>query len=109
MPPKEIYDEACANYRPAAPGASRGTLDLFLMNGTNLPAGEIVGTVGTEWRMVAAGDVNGDGRADMVFRRTDGTLSVFLMNGAQILSAELLGQAGIEWESCYGQPPSPAP
>jgi hypothetical protein len=63
-------------------------------------AGQLIGKVDTEWRMVAAGDLNGDGRADMVFRPTDGTLSVFLMNGIQVLSAELIGHFSCRRPRC---------
>ena len=51
-----------------------------------------LGTVGLEWSLLGLGDLNGDGRSDMVFRRvSDGMLSAYLMNGFQMLGAELLG------------------
>ena len=43
------------------------------------------------------GDFNGDGRSDLMFRRTDGLLSQYLMNGFQVLSVQSLGPVGFEW------------
>jgi hypothetical protein len=44
-------------------------------------------------------DFNGDGKADMLFRRaSDGMLVLYLMNGFQVVSAQLLGAVGTEWE-----------
>jgi subtilisin family serine protease len=44
------------------------------------------------------GDFNGDGRADVLFQRTDGTLMGYLMNGTQIQQAGVIGQMGTEWQ-----------
>src|SRR5207248_815466 len=43
------------------------------------------------------GDLNGDGRADILFRRQDGTLNVFLMNGFQLLGSQNVAFVGLEW------------
>jgi hypothetical protein len=44
------------------------------------------------------GDLNGDGRDDIVFRRkTDGLLSDYLMNGFQIVSAQVIGTVGTDF------------
>ena len=75
-----------------------GTLSLYLMNGFQLLAAQVLGNVGPEWRVGGARDFNGDGRADILFRRTsDGTLSLFLMDGFQLLSAQVIGNVGTEW------------
>jgi len=43
-------------------------------------------------------DFNGDGRADMLLRRSsDGMLSLYLMNGFQMLGAQLLGAVGTDF------------
>jgi subtilisin family serine protease len=43
------------------------------------------------------GDFNGDGRADMLFRRsTDGLISQYLMNGFQFLAINVLGAVGVD-------------
>jgi hypothetical protein len=42
--------------------------------------------------VVGVRDFNGDGTADMLFRRsTDGLMSLFFMNGFQIISAATIG------------------
>jgi sRNA-binding regulator protein Hfq len=43
------------------------------------------------------GDFNGDGRADMMFRRTDGLISQYLMNGFQFLAINVLGAVGVDF------------
>jgi hypothetical protein len=44
------------------------------------------------------GDFNGDGRSDLLFRRSsDGQISQYLMNGFQFTSVQLLGAVGLEW------------
>jgi hypothetical protein len=51
-----------------------------------------------KWELLGAADFNGDGRADMVFRRkSDGMLSLYLMDGFQVLQAQLLGATGADW------------
>jgi hypothetical protein len=56
------------------------------------------------WRLGGVGDLNGDGKADMVFRRTDGTFSAYLMNGFQVISAAVVANVSPEYDSCYGDP-----
>jgi glucose/arabinose dehydrogenase len=42
------------------------------------------------------GDFNGDGRSDLLFRRTDGQLLLYELNGFQVLAANLLGAIGVD-------------
>ena len=65
------------------------------MNGFQVLDARVIGNVGTEWNLAGVGDLNGDGRSDMVFRRTDGALAVYLMNGFQVLGAQVLGNIGV--------------
>ncbi|MFJ7159818.1 FG-GAP-like repeat-containing protein [Streptomyces sp. NPDC101118] len=75
----------------------RSTNGLYLHRGTvgrnpALPRGVVV-LGGAEWsaaglpEILAPGDVNGDGRADLWARATDGQLRQYLSNGAQTLAA----------------------
>jgi subtilisin family serine protease len=43
------------------------------------------------------GDFNGDGRSDLLFRRTDGQISQYLMNGFQFIAINLLGSVGTDF------------
>ena len=59
---------------------------------------QMLGAIGAEWKPVGVGDFNGDGRADMIFRRsTDGMLALYLMNGFQFIGAQLLGALGLDF------------
>jgi FG-GAP repeat len=64
------------------------------MNGTQFVCAQIIGTVGPEWRFIATGDVNGDGRADLVFRRNNGQLALFQMDGFTVVSADVVATIG---------------
>lgn len=46
--------------------------------------------VDTNWILSGAGDLNGDGHVDLVWRHSDGRVAAWLMNRVQMRSAELL-------------------
>jgi hypothetical protein len=78
-----------------------GMLAMYLLDGFQIIGAQLLGVIGAEWSLVGVGDLNGDGRSDMVFRRiSDGQLSLYTMNGFQIVSAQLLGMVGTEWNAC---------
>ena len=44
------------------------------------------------------GDVNGDGKADFLWRQpATGQLAAWLMNGSSLLSVTVFGYVGTEW------------
>jgi len=43
------------------------------------------------------GDLNGDRRSDLLFRRSDGMMAAYLMNGARVQSGQIIGAVGVEW------------
>ena len=75
-----------------------GNLAMYLMNNFQITAAQVLGVIGTEWKLLASGDFNGDGRSDMLYRRTsDGMLALYLMNGFNIIAAQLMGAVGPDW------------
>jgi len=71
-----------------------GRIAVWFMNGTSLLAGTATtpGQVAdTSWKIRAVGDMNADGRPDLIWQNTvDGRISVWLMNGLNLLSGILL-------------------
>jgi hypothetical protein len=48
---------------------------------------------GMGWGVQATGDLNGDGREDLIFQYPDGTLAAWLMNGSTRISHDVLSPA----------------
>jgi glucose/arabinose dehydrogenase len=71
-----------------------GAIGVWLMNGTRLRdahlfSPDMVADLG--WRIVGAGDMNGDGHTDLVWQHdTNGSIATWLMNGSSMRSAILL-------------------
>jgi hypothetical protein len=71
-----------------------GSVAVWLMAGTHRRDGRLTtpGVVSdTNWRVVGAGDVSGDGHADLVWQhQTNGLISAWIMNGTVLVSGVLL-------------------
>lgn len=71
-----------------------GRFSLWLINGATV-TGTSTYNVGTEWRPALFGDVNGDGRSDIMWR-SQGTMAFWLMNGTVLQGSAFYG-VGPEW------------
>jgi GH43 family beta-xylosidase len=90
------------NTDPAAFDA--GKLYLWVMNGPTVVAGTGYTNAQADltWQIQGVGDLNGDGRADIVWRKTGpaadtGAGFLWLMNGTTVIGATYLDPIGIEW------------
>ncbi len=79
---------------------STGSVAIWLMNGSNITSSNDATYQGNKitpdasWSIVEAGDFNGDGKTDLLWRQTgSGTLAEWLMDGSQISSSQLIGAA----------------
>ena len=73
---------------------TQGWLAAWLMNGEQVVATSML-SIGPipdpNWQIVGAGDVNGDGFADLVWQhQTDGWLAVWYLHGTNVIGTELL-------------------
>jgi hypothetical protein len=79
-----------------------GTLAVWYMDGTSLSSAALLSPASpgdSKWRVVAVGDLTGDGREDLVFQYSDGTLALWAMNGTTLTTASLLSPSnpGAGW------------
>jgi hypothetical protein len=49
------------------------------------------------WKPAFAGDFNGDGKTDILWRADNGTVALWQMNGAQVAANITIGNVGTEW------------
>ncbi|NVB79771.1 MAG: VCBS repeat-containing protein [Kofleriaceae bacterium] len=67
---------------------------------TTVNGGYLAGTsdtVSSDWSIAGAGDFNGDGSSDILWRNYDGRLQIYLMHEAQYLSTVSLGWLPSTW------------
>lgn len=72
---------------------TRGTLAVWQMNGLTLSTATLLDPSHPgdfRWKVVGAGDLNGDEKADLIFQHADGTLATWLMDGTKLTTASLL-------------------
>jgi hypothetical protein len=68
------------------------------MNGTAIASSGVLGTVTTDWTIVSVGDLNGDTKADILWRHTSGALSIWFMNGTSVIGTGSPGGVGTGWQ-----------
>ena len=91
------------NMSPTAPDS--GKLYLWLMNGPTVIAGTGYPNSQADftWQVQDVGDLNGDGKADIVWRNvgpgaSTGALYVWLMDGRTIIGATFLDPISTDWQ-----------
>jgi len=77
---------------------NHGTVVIWDVTGTTQNSSAVAGGAPAEWTIVGTGDLNGDGRDDMVWRHTSGGVAGWLMNGTTATSTAMIGGAPNEWQ-----------
>ncbi|MEA2833981.1 MAG: serralysin [Methylobacteriaceae bacterium] len=80
--------------------SSSGALYEWTMNGSTVTSGPAVTsngqalTLDTSWHVVATGDFNGDGDADIIWQNTSGVLDEWTMDGSTVTSGPAVTSNG---------------
>ena len=83
--------------RPEAVGGSGGyLLHAFNSDGVE-PAGFPKNTMGWIASSPTLGDLDGDGKSDIIWRKTNGELATWLMNGFTLVGAPYYGTVSTDW------------
>ncbi len=82
-----------------------GSAAMWLMNGTSPATQGVIGTVDTAWQIAgtsslvqSTGDFNADGKADLLWRKSDGTVAMWLMNGITPTIQAVIGTIDTTWQ-----------
>ncbi|MBY0336484.1 MAG: S8 family serine peptidase [Acetobacteraceae bacterium] len=78
--------------------ATSGDLYGWQMQGTTVSGQGGMGNAGAGWNLSATGDINGDGKSDMVFRNADGSIYGWLKDGLANLGAAGMGVLPTAWQ-----------
>jgi hypothetical protein len=76
---------------------SSGAVAIWFLDGVAVASAAAIATVSTTWSILATGDFNSDGKADIVWRDTTGNVAVWLMNGTAVLQTGGLGLVPAIW------------
>jgi len=76
---------------------SLGANTLWRLNGNSVTVNQAITAVGTTWHVAGTGDLNGDGRADIVWVEAGGAIVVWEMNGTTITSSAVVGTVPAGW------------
>ena len=93
-------DQLILRTSPGAAGSSTGgVLTMYDLN----PTGGLtqIGQVGADWSVAGAGDLNGDGRHDLIMQHDVGSsreLYAFVMGAQQVAAITKLGAVGLDWQ-----------
>ena len=66
---------------------------------TSVIGGGSLGTVALDWQIAGVGDVNGDGKADIIWRNnTSGEVYEWQLNGTSVIGGGSLGVVTNDWQ-----------
>jgi len=85
-------------WRHIGAGTGTGQNHIWFMDGLTIASQSTVNFVSTDWEIKGSGDLNGDGKSDILWRRTsDGRNHVYLMNGNLIASQGTINTVPLNW------------
>ena len=76
-----------------------GTLKIWFMRGTLQTSEPFLAPSNPgdkNWRAMTAGDIDRDGKADLILQHTDGKLAVWYMDGFKLKSSELMNPSSAD-------------
>jgi hypothetical protein len=69
-----------------------------MLEGGALAGGSQVGRAGTDWSIAGAGDFNGDGTDDILWRHQNGQVAVWELEDAKSVDGGIVGNAATAWD-----------
>jgi hypothetical protein len=87
----------------ASVGAGGSIVTTALIQGFFYGQAVVAQNPGPDWHVIGAADVDGDGKADIVWQNTDGQAAVWLMNGTTVTQQSVIGPSpGASWHLFAG-------
>jgi carboxymethylenebutenolidase len=74
-----------------------GAVAVWLMNGDAVIEKKVVATPAAGWKVVATGDLDNDGKSDIVAENSDGTIAMWKMDGTTRVSETTIAKPAAGW------------